>query len=96
MSEPTGDLLTEILADIPRLIGSLIGLASPIMGIIRGNKNAAPLHVILSLLIPLYGLVYFFVAKRDDDVPNTEPQSSDDWSDAEKETFRNLTNKFRQ
>jgi hypothetical protein len=39
-------------------------LASPIMGIVRGVKNQSVLNAILSVLIPLYGLIYFFVAKR--------------------------------
>lgn len=43
---------------------TLVFLASPIMGIVRGVKNQSVLHALLSALIPLYGLIYFFVAKR--------------------------------
>jgi hypothetical protein len=38
--------------------------ASPILGVIRGVKNGAVVHAIVSVLIPVYGLVYFFAAKQ--------------------------------
>lgn len=40
----------------------LVFLASPIMGIVRGVRNSSVLHALLSVLIPLYGLIYFFAA----------------------------------
>jgi hypothetical protein len=39
-------------------------LASPIMGIVRGVRNASVLNAVLSVFVPLYGLIYFFAAKR--------------------------------
>ncbi len=39
-------------------------LVSPIMGIVRGVKNGSVLNALLSFAIPLYGLIYFFAAKR--------------------------------
>jgi hypothetical protein len=42
----------------------IVVFASPIMGIIRGVKNQAIVHAILSAFIPVYGLIYFFAAKR--------------------------------
>src|SRR6267154_30598 len=39
-------------------------LASPIMGIVRGVKNGSVLNAVVSVFIPLYGLIYFFAAKR--------------------------------
>jgi hypothetical protein len=39
-------------------------LASPIMGIVRGVRNAPVLNAVLSVFVPLYGLIYFFAAKR--------------------------------
>lgn len=37
--------------------------ASPILGIVRGVKNGAVVHAVVSSLVPLYGLIYFFAAK---------------------------------
>jgi hypothetical protein len=37
---------------------------SPIFGIIRGVKNGAVVHAIVSVFVPIYGLIYFFAAKR--------------------------------
>lgn len=42
----------------------IVMFASPVMGIVRGVQNGAPLHAILSAFIPIYGLVYFFVAAK--------------------------------
>jgi hypothetical protein len=42
----------------------IVMFASPIMGFVRGVKNASVLHTFLSIIIPIYGLVYFFVANR--------------------------------
>jgi len=41
-------------------------VASPIMGIIRGVRNGSVANALLSVLLPVYGLVYFFVARRPD------------------------------
>jgi hypothetical protein len=38
--------------------------ASPIFGIIRGVKNGAVIHAVVSVLVPVYGLIYFFAAKQ--------------------------------
>jgi hypothetical protein len=38
--------------------------ASPIFGIIRGVKNGAVIHAVVSMLVPVYGLIYFFAAKQ--------------------------------
>ena len=38
--------------------------ASPIFGVIRGVKNGAVIHAVVSVLVPVYGLIYFFAAKR--------------------------------
>lgn len=42
----------------------IVMFASPIMGIVRGVKNASILNAVLSAFIPVYGMVYFFAAKR--------------------------------
>jgi len=42
----------------------LVITGSPILGVVRGIKNGAVVHAVLSVLIPLYGLIYFFAAKR--------------------------------
>jgi len=42
----------------------IIILAGPIMGIVRGVKNSSVLNSIVSVFIPIYGIVYFFAAKR--------------------------------
>ena len=38
--------------------------ASPIFGIIRGVKNGAVIHAIVSVYVPIYGLIYFFAASN--------------------------------
>jgi hypothetical protein len=38
--------------------------ASPLMGVFRGIERNSLVHAALSIIIPLYGLVYFFVAAR--------------------------------
>ena len=40
----------------------IIIVASPILGILRGVRNGATVHAVISLLVPVYGLVYFFAA----------------------------------
>jgi hypothetical protein len=42
----------------------IVMIASPIMGIVRGVKNGAVVHSILSFLVPFYGLIYFFAARK--------------------------------
>jgi len=39
-------------------------VASPILGIMRGVKNGAVMHAVVSVLVPMYGLIYFFAAKQ--------------------------------
>lgn len=41
----------------------IVAVASPILGIVRGVGNRSALNAVLSALVPIYGLVYFFVAK---------------------------------
>ena len=38
--------------------------ASPILGIIRGVKNGGVVHAVVSVFVPVYGLIYFFAAKQ--------------------------------
>ncbi len=38
-------------------------MVSPILGIFRGARNGAAAHALLSCFIPIYGLIYFFVAR---------------------------------
>jgi hypothetical protein len=38
--------------------------ASPVLGIIRGVKNGAVTHAVVSVFVPVYGLIYFFAAKQ--------------------------------
>jgi choline-glycine betaine transporter len=42
----------------------VIVFASPILGIVRGVKNGSAINAVLSAFFPLYGLIYFFAAKR--------------------------------
>jgi hypothetical protein len=37
-------------------------IVSPLMGIVRGIERNSTVHGVLSVIIPLYGLVYFFAA----------------------------------
>jgi hypothetical protein len=43
---------------------AIIMLASPILGVVRGVSNGSILHALLSIFIPVYGLIYFFAAKK--------------------------------
>ena len=38
--------------------------ASPILGIVRGVKNGGVLNAVMSVLFPVYGLVYFVAARQ--------------------------------
>jgi len=42
----------------------IAGFASPIMGIIRGVKNGSIINALLSAALPVYGFIYFFVARQ--------------------------------
>jgi hypothetical protein len=47
------------------IFATLIAMrVSPILGVIRGVKNGAVAHAVVSMFAPLYGLIYFFAAKR--------------------------------
>lgn len=46
------------------LLITIILFACPVMGIIRAVKNNSVLNGILSFVIPIYGVVYFFAAQR--------------------------------
>jgi hypothetical protein len=39
-------------------------LASPVFGVVRGVENHAVIHAVASLFVPMYGLIYFFAARR--------------------------------
>ena len=43
---------------------ALLSLVSPLMGLVRGVRNGSVVHSLLSLLLPAYGLIYFFRARR--------------------------------
>lgn len=45
-------------------IVAIMAIVSPIMGIVRGVQNASILHAVLSVFVPLYGLIYFVVARK--------------------------------
>jgi hypothetical protein len=49
----------------------IVMFASPIMGIVRGVKNGSAIHAVLSAFVPVYGLIYFFVAANPDPIPGT-------------------------
>ena len=42
----------------------IVIVASQILGIIRGVKNGAVIHAVVSAFVPVYGLIYFFAAKQ--------------------------------
>ena len=42
----------------------IVMLASPILGIVRGVGNGSIINSLLSAFIPLYGLIYYFAAKK--------------------------------
>jgi len=46
------------------MLGIVALWASPIFGIVRGVKNGAVVHAVASALLPAYGLIYFFAARR--------------------------------
>jgi len=39
-------------------------VVSPVLGIVRGVRNGGVLHAVMSVLFPVYGLVYFVAARR--------------------------------
>jgi hypothetical protein len=39
-------------------------VASPILGIVRGVRNGGVLHAVMSVVFPVYGLVYFVAARQ--------------------------------
>lgn len=39
-------------------------VVSPILGIVRGVKNGGVLNAVMSVLFPVYGLVYFVAARQ--------------------------------
>jgi hypothetical protein len=46
------------------LIGFVPLIVSPVLGIVRGVKNGAVVHAVMSAFVPVYGLIYFFAARR--------------------------------
>jgi hypothetical protein len=45
-------------------VGQLLLVVSPVLGITRGVKNSSVLHSFLSVVTPMYGIVYYSVAKK--------------------------------
>ena len=45
-------------------VAAILVIAGPVMGMIRGVANGSVANAILSWLIPLYGIFYFFMAKQ--------------------------------
>jgi hypothetical protein len=50
---------------MPAVVIVFLVFGSPIMGVIRGVKNSSILNALLSVFIPVYGLIYFFTGKRE-------------------------------
>ena len=42
----------------------ILAIASPVMGIVRGVQNRAAIQAVISAFVPLYGIIYFFAAKK--------------------------------
>jgi branched-subunit amino acid permease len=42
----------------------IAAVASPVLGIVRSVKNGAVISAVISVCVPVYGLIYFFAAKR--------------------------------
>jgi hypothetical protein len=64
---PAGPVVGQVIAFLvaAAVLAIPVGMiASPFMGIVRGVKNSDVTNAILSFLIPIYGLVYFFVARK--------------------------------
>ena len=49
---------------VVNIVSELLFVASPVLGIIRGVKNSSILHPLLSIVIPMYGIVYFSVGRK--------------------------------
>jgi hypothetical protein len=45
-------------------VSQVLLVVSPVLGIIRGVQNASVLHSFLSVVIPMYGVIYYSVAKK--------------------------------
>ena len=43
---------------------ALLMAVCPAMGVFRSVKNGSVLHALLSVVIPLYGALYFFLGKK--------------------------------
>ena len=43
---------------------ALVMAVCPAMGVFRSVKNGSVLHALLSVVIPLYGIFYFFLGKK--------------------------------
>jgi hypothetical protein len=46
------------------LFAVLLLMISPILGVARGVANGSVVHAVASVLLPVYGLVYFLAARR--------------------------------
>ena len=42
----------------------LLMAVCPAMGVFRSVKNGSVLHALLSIVIPLYGILYFILGKK--------------------------------
>jgi hypothetical protein len=42
----------------------IVIVASPILGIVRAVKNGSVIHAVISVFVPVYGLIYFVAARR--------------------------------
>ena len=42
----------------------IVPWAGPMVGVFRSIKNSSVLHAVPSVFIPVYGLIYFFMGKR--------------------------------
>jgi len=45
-------------------VSQILLVVSPVLGIIRGVQNASVLHSLLSVFVPMYGIIYYSVAKK--------------------------------
>jgi hypothetical protein len=59
------------------IMGTVIAMrASPILGVIRGVKNGAVIHAVVSTFVPMYGLIYFLATIRGIPSPRSEAASA--------------------
>ena len=54
----------KMINPIIEMLFGLILFLGQVLGIIRGVKNGSKLHSLLSVVLPLYGVFYFFIGRR--------------------------------